>query len=166
MELDNDFSKFFSPAPDTPLEVQVNCVDQEHLNGEKQKLLALFNSDEFEKMNLGQVVDITNFRAGQRGAFNCAIHLLVNGIKVTISLVLPTRYGKSDVIRALALELYERGQISGAIIAAPATHLRDQLMNFLLPGVNFGSLHSKPESRFLSISHSSFNSGLVWDIGG
>lgn len=60
-----------------------------------------------------------------------AIHKIVTSIrdenKRTVSIVLPPRYGKSNVIRQSILELYETGVIGPAIVLAPWQLLRDQI---------------------------------------
>jgi superfamily II DNA or RNA helicase len=45
------------------------------------------------------------------------------------ALVLPTRYGKSDVIRCSAIELYRLEEISAALVLSPNRILRDQLVD-------------------------------------
>lgn len=84
---------------------------------------------EIENQNWGKFVDINkSLRIGQRGAFNTLVKRVIEGEK-TVSIVLPTRYGKSDVMRLAAIELYQRGLIAGSIIVAPCRCLRDQLAN-------------------------------------
>lgn len=90
------------------------------------KVLSPKNNDFYERLNLGLHVDIAPFRIGQKGAFNCIVEKVMDH-SPTISIVLPTRYGKSDVIRASAIELIERGVAEGVLIAAPCKFLRDQL---------------------------------------
>jgi superfamily II DNA or RNA helicase len=90
------------------------------------KVLSLKNRSYYESLNLGLHVDIVPFRIGQRGAFNCIVEKVMDNSQ-TISIVLPTRYGKSDVMRATAIELIERGIADSAILAAPCRFLRDQL---------------------------------------
>jgi hypothetical protein len=85
---------------------------------------------EIEKQNWGKFVDINkSLRIGQRGAFNTLVKAVVLEERSTIPIVLPTRYGKSDVMRLAAIELYQRGCIAGSIFAAPCCFLRDQLVN-------------------------------------
>lgn len=91
-----------------------------------KKVLSPKNRSYYESLNLGIHVDIAPFRIGQKGAFNCIVEKVIDR-SPTISIVLPTRYGKSDVIRASAIELIERGVASGVLIAAPCKFLRDQL---------------------------------------
>jgi len=69
------------------------------------------------------LLDIVPFRIGQKGAFNCIVEKVLDK-EQTISIVLPTRYGKSDIIRATAIELQERGAASGCLVAAPCKFLR------------------------------------------
>src|SRR5437868_5463822 len=66
------------------------------------KVLSTKNRSYYEALNLGLHVDITPFRIGQKGAFNCIVEKVMDKAQ-TISIVLPTRYGKSDVMRASAI---------------------------------------------------------------
>jgi superfamily II DNA or RNA helicase len=72
--------------------------------------------------------DSSGFRIGQRGAFNCVIDRFLEK-QQCISIVLPTRYGKSDVMRMTALELFHREEICCAFLVTPACFLVDQLLN-------------------------------------
>lgn len=96
----------------------------------------------YESRNLVTIGDLAAARVGQIGGINCIIERAIaytegrRGMADIESishlqrtaLVVPTRYGKSDIIRMSALELYHRGIISGAILVSPATFLRDQLV--------------------------------------
>lgn len=83
-------------------------------------------NEKYENMNLGQFVDISNFRVGQKGAFNCIIENILQGNKI-ISVILPTRYGKSDLIRSASIELKERKFAATSFLITPSKFLRNQL---------------------------------------
>ena len=103
--------------------MQPTCVI---CNLKKGKKVSVKNRSYFESINLGLHVDIAPFRIGQKGAFNCIVEKVMDHAQ-TVSIVLPTRYGKSDVIRSTAIELIERGVADGCLIAAPCKFLRNQL---------------------------------------
>lgn len=65
-------------------------------------------------------------RIGQQRAVTVILKLF--GEKRFISIVLPTRYGKSDVIRMVAFQLFSEGRIGTALAISPNTLLRDQLI--------------------------------------
>lgn len=67
------------------------------------------------------------FRPGQLDAFNVCIDRLTNQEQYT-AIVLPTRYGKSDLIRLVSFEARQRGLISGAIAFSPYSILTRQLI--------------------------------------
>jgi hypothetical protein len=65
-------------------------------------------------------------RVGQQRALTTILKLF--GEKRFVSIVLPTRYGKSDVIRMVAFLLFAEGRIGAALAISPNTLLRDQLI--------------------------------------
>ena len=67
-----------------------------------------------------------NFRGGQLGAIDTVSDLIKVG-KKTGSVVIPPRYGKTDVSRALAYELYHDGVVATTIHLSPATYLANQV---------------------------------------
>ena len=67
-------------------------------------------------------------RPGQRGATQKIWECVRQGQK-SITIVLPTRYGKSDVIRASAYGLMLDMQVSRAVILEPASNLVYQILN-------------------------------------
>lgn len=71
---------------------------------------------------------IERMREGQQRAA-LKIEICVAGGKQFIAIVLPTRYGKSDVIRATACELIHKGAACCALLLSPNTHLRDQIVD-------------------------------------
>jgi hypothetical protein len=71
-------------------------------------------------------MDHSQYRPGQYGAHMAICDLITDKI---VSWVLPTRYGKSDVIRCSFLDLYYRGSVSCAVVFSPAIQLRDQLID-------------------------------------
>ena len=68
------------------------------------------------------------FRPGQRLAYQTIVDRIRRGEKYT-AIVLPTRYGKTDVMRVSGLRLWRDGLVSNAMIMAPDRILRDQSMN-------------------------------------
>lgn len=67
------------------------------------------------------------FRPGQRAAFNTILRRIALREPRT-AIVLPTRYGKSDLMRLVAYEACERGHSHGSIALSPGIYLRDQLV--------------------------------------
>lgn len=65
------------------------------------------------------------FRDGQRAAFNICMDRIIAGEQTT-SIVLPTRYGKSDLMRCVAFEASRQGAVAGSAMLSPGTILRDQ----------------------------------------
>jgi superfamily II DNA or RNA helicase len=84
---------------------------------------------EYETKNLGKYVDISNFRVGQKGAFNCIVEKIIQG-ENAVSVILPTRYGKSDLIRAASIELKERKAVHSSFLVTPSKFLRNQLNEY------------------------------------
>lgn len=80
----------------------------------------------YEQIDLSTCLDISTFRRGQKGAFNCIMETIRK--KNTCAIVLPTRYGKSDVIRAACIELVSQGVFAHALIITPGQNLRDQMV--------------------------------------
>ena len=72
-------------------------------------------------------VDLSKTRPGQRLAITEIIRRIVAGEKFT-SVVLPTRYGKSDVIRLSSLQLYADQSVSGSMVLSPGGDLRSQIV--------------------------------------
>lgn len=72
-------------------------------------------------------MEIERFRSGQLSAFKVCINRLRDGEQTT-SIVLPTRYGKSDLMRCVAIEAQRLGIIAGSIVLSPGTVLRDQIV--------------------------------------
>jgi superfamily II DNA helicase RecQ len=89
-------------------------------------IMQVKNNEYFENLNLAQYLDIQPFRIGQRGAFNRIVER-VKDKKKSVSVVVPTRYGKSDVIRASAIELQEQKAACHCLIASPCLFLRNQM---------------------------------------
>lgn len=70
-------------------------------------------------------IDISAFRPGQRQATDTIVDRIRRGCKHT-AIVLPTRYGKTDVMRVAGLWLWRDKLVSRAMIMAPDKILRDQ----------------------------------------
>lgn len=69
--------------------------------------------------------------ATQRPGIAAAVHEIVrrhNDGQTATSIVLPPRYGKSDVIRLSAIELIETGGASAALALAPFEQIANQLV--------------------------------------
>ena len=73
-------------------------------------------------------LDFGMMRPGQRGAFNAITTRRRNNEQFT-SVVLPTRYGKSDVARLSALQMMNDGLVSNALIIVPARNLVEQMLD-------------------------------------
>jgi hypothetical protein len=71
-------------------------------------------------------MDFEKYRPGQKSAHEVISSLILDKI---VSIVLPTRYGKSDVIRASFLDLYYQGLVSCAIVLSPAINLQRQMVD-------------------------------------
>jgi len=69
----------------------------------------------------------SRYRLGQFEAHNIIIKRVVDILK-WISVVLPCRYGKTDVIWLTILELYRSTRISCALVLSPNEFLRDQFI--------------------------------------
>jgi hypothetical protein len=70
--------------------------------------------------------DLTKLRPGQRAAHKVIVGRVMAGEQMT-SVVLPTRYGKSDLMRLTSLVLQDSGAIAGSVALTPALFLRNQL---------------------------------------
>ena len=68
-------------------------------------------------------------RPGQRGAIAAVLERRRNNEAFT-SIVLPTRYGKSDVVRLSALQMIRDGLVSNALIVVPARNLVEQMLDY------------------------------------
>ena len=80
-----------------------------------------------EKMSAA-VIDTGPMRPGQRGAIQALWHN-VSREKQHTGIVLPTRYGKSDVIKMGGLGLLLNNQVSRVIVLEPASLLVSQILN-------------------------------------
>jgi superfamily II DNA or RNA helicase len=87
---------------------------------------ALCPACNLKKGNLMQI-DLSSMRPGQRRATQTIIERIAAGESHT-SIVLPTRYGKSDVIRLAALQLSLDQLCCGAIVMSPGGDLRNQIV--------------------------------------
>jgi superfamily II DNA or RNA helicase len=73
------------------------------------------------------VIDLSEARPGQREAFSVLCERVRQG-EATTAIVLPTRYGKSDVMRLASIQLLSEGIISKAFILSPQETLRKQVV--------------------------------------
>lgn len=71
-------------------------------------------------------MDYSKYRPGQLGAHATITRLATDKI---VSIVNPTRYGKSDIIRCSFLDLHYQGIASCAVVLSPATHLEKQMVD-------------------------------------
>jgi hypothetical protein len=71
-------------------------------------------------------VNKRRYRPGQALAHECAYERVVAGWPYT-ALVLPTRYGKSDLMRMLALDLWKSKIVAVTLAVSPNVLLRGQL---------------------------------------
>ena len=69
--------------------------------------------------------DSSKLRPGQRGAIDTIRRRIMDGETHT-AIVLPTRYGKTDVMRLAGLSLQSDGLVSHSVIVTPNAVLRDQ----------------------------------------
>jgi SepF-like predicted cell division protein (DUF552 family) len=97
-------------------------------NLKKGDKILLLNKIEYEELDICESFDISKCRKGQKGAINCIKYNIVSG-NPTVSICLPTRYGKSDVIRLSSIELIDSDICSSAILVSPSKLLRDQLVD-------------------------------------
>lgn len=68
------------------------------------------------------------YRIGQLGAHQTILSLTLTKI---VSIVLPTRYGKSDLIRCSYLDMHYQGLVSCAVVLSPAINLQRQMVKKL-----------------------------------
>lgn len=71
---------------------------------------------------------IEAMRPGQRDCYHLNMRLIEEG-KLFIANVLPTRYGKSDVMRMLAISAKEQNHVGLSLALSPTAVLRDQLVD-------------------------------------
>jgi|SRR5215831_4537141 len=98
-----------------------------------------------------------NFAAYRPGQYagHLVIYERVSSGEEFTTIVLPTRYGKTDLMRGSALHLYHDQFISGALVLSPGVVLRDQVVDrekwakFLqryqvtIPNIRYSSLSAK-----------------------
>ena len=101
------------------LEMQALCPTCNEKKGDRM-LETPFKSS---LINLGPPM-----REGQRGAINAMWHNVRQGVQHT-GIVLPTRYGKSDVIKMGGLGLLLDELASRVVVLAPATNLVEQILD-------------------------------------
>lgn len=70
---------------------------------------------------------VDRFRKGQQDAYNVCMDR-IESFEQTTSIVLPTRYGKSDLMRCVAYEAKNMGLVAGSIVLSPGLVLRDQAL--------------------------------------
>ena len=92
---------------------------------EMQSLCRTCNEEKGASMPFS--IDRTKLRPGQSGAIDTIVARRRAGKRFT-SIVLPTRYGKSDVARSSALLMMEAGMVSNALIVTPAKNLVEQML--------------------------------------
>src|SRR5215471_10768893 len=80
------------------------------------------------KNSMGLVMHFDRYRPGQHEAHNVLYDRVVRREPFT-ALVLPTRYGKTDVIRGTAIHCYRAGLICCSLVLSPGVILRDQVVN-------------------------------------
>jgi len=73
------------------------------------------------------VMDLSKARPGQIGAIRVVLNRVTHGEAET-SIILPTGYGKSDVIRASAIALWRLGTVGCSLVISPNEYLRDQMV--------------------------------------
>lgn len=94
---------------------------------EMQALCPRCNLEKGDKM-LTNHISKEKFRDGQKGAFDTIVARIRAGMFYT-TIVLPARYGKSNVIRTTSIYLYREGLISTSLALSPNAILRDQLVD-------------------------------------
>ena len=97
---------------------------------EMQALCPSCNTSKGARMNTIPEFTIKEeaFRRGQRRAYTTIIDRVRAGERYT-AVVLPTRYGKTDVMRVTGLRLWRDRLVSNMLIMAPDRFLRDQTTN-------------------------------------
>ncbi len=73
-------------------------------------------------------MNLSNMRPGQLKAIDVIFDRFVLGEKLT-SIILPTRYGKSDVIFCAMAKLFSEGKICGSLVLSPTEFLAEQLVD-------------------------------------
>jgi hypothetical protein len=68
------------------------------------------------------------FRPGQHDALQTIFTRVAAGERYT-AIVLPTRYGKTDVIRVSAVDLWRNGKIACSVMLSPNRYLQDQAVS-------------------------------------
>ena len=71
----------------------------------------------------------SKFRLGQSDAFDETVLRIQHQEEAHTAIVLPTRYGKSDLMRMTGLYLLNQGAVSGVMVMAPNRVLRNQMVN-------------------------------------
>lgn len=79
------------------------------------------------KKGFQMLINLDKARPGQVAAISTIVER-VSTDQTHTSIVLPTRYGKSDVIRLSALKLFSDKIISGSIVLSPGGDLRNQIV--------------------------------------
>lgn len=79
-------------------------------------------------MVVRECFNLDNARSGQQEAINCIITRITAAEPYT-TIVLPTRYGKSDVIRLAAIYLVENGLAATCVVLEPGIMLRNQVIS-------------------------------------
>jgi superfamily II DNA or RNA helicase len=98
------------------------------------------------QVNSDEIYRFDKLRPGQKMAILTIIQKGSDGQEF-ISIVLPTRYGKSHVIRMSAAELIHRGKACCAIVLSPSVDLVDQLVDEKKIRDMIKLLDPKPEFR-------------------
>lgn len=73
-------------------------------------------------------IDTTSLRSGQRHALDTIVDRVRRDLTHT-AVVLPMRYGKSDVIRVSGIALWKDRLVSHALVLTPSEYLRQQFAN-------------------------------------
>jgi hypothetical protein len=80
------------------------------------------------KLMSRQIANLDKARVGVKECIDTTMERIRNGENYTAN-VLPTRYGKSDVIRVCAIEAYEENIVSASLVLSPNKILRDQIID-------------------------------------
>src|SRR5262249_45373309 len=73
-------------------------------------------------------MNLRNYRPGQAGGHEVGIKRFLTGEQFT-GIILPTRYGKTDVIRNISWELFTGKQACISLVIEPNEVLRDQVLS-------------------------------------
>lgn len=84
--------------------------------------------EQYEIASICKHFNMDSLRIGQRGAINCILDRMQQKMPTT-SIVLPTRYGKSDVIRVSAIEAKLRHMVSTTVVLVPNRVLSSQMID-------------------------------------